>query len=177
MSLQKLCAPERPVYHYTTMPALAKILKEGFIRTANTQNGHEMPAVWFSENPDWEETVRKRIAVVSPRGTEQSPPLSRDALHRLGIRPVRLRADAWMLPLYPWRHHVRHGGITRSEIFALTAGALEWGANPDQWWLCYGIVPLLAVIRPFEEWDGRQWTENSCLPSEFVPPQSFSSAV
>ena len=49
-------------WHYTIHQKYQKIIATGVIKQA-TENidYYEKPVVWFSTNPDWEETVRKPI--------------------------------------------------------------------------------------------------------------------
>ena len=50
------------IYHYTTGFAANKITADGEIKTTGLYIcKNEKPAVWFSTNPNWDETVRKSL--------------------------------------------------------------------------------------------------------------------
>jgi len=89
------------VWHYTTWEAFEDIGISMIINTTSLGiEFNEKPAVWFSTNPDWEETVRK---VLQDRETgKETLGLSRDELWKVGINPVRIEVDPG-LPFLSWQ--------------------------------------------------------------------------
>lgn len=91
-------------WHYTTFQAFKKILNDKEIRPANKGvYGSELPAVWFSTNPEWEETARK--AIRDKQKGNQTHALSRDELFNAGVPPVRIEVNPSQTLLQNWKYH------------------------------------------------------------------------
>ncbi len=154
------------IFHYTTFSKLRKILEDQVIKlTAVYIEPNEKPAVWFSTNPDWEETVRKAIA--NPETGEQSPPLSRDALFKVsetdykGALPVRIEVDP-ELPFLTWKQFKRQSGISKRMALGLEKAATEWGARPKEWFALF--FPVAADFwLGVEFWDGESWVKPTSI--------------
>jgi hypothetical protein len=144
--------------HYTLYQRLRDILKTGVILPATVGiNEGESPVVWFSTNPDWEETVRKRI-VIGKKG-QQIGPLSKDGLSKYGFPPVRIEVNPAKVSLYSWEHFKEHSGIPVKQAKELVKVAKKWGANHQEWWVCYEPVPLTSCLNPIEIWNGSEWID------------------
>ena len=141
-------------YHYTVLQTFEKIIHSGEIQPTSVKvNDNERPAAWFSTNPIWEETVRKRVARSED---EPGPLLSRDGLSKAGFPPVRIEANPNRVHLIPWEELKRISGITRNEARRLERVAREWGANPHEWYATFNAVPLTSCLTPIEIWDGKK---------------------
>jgi len=145
-------------WHYTTFPALKKILKDEEIKPAlKGIEGGEFPAVWFSTNPIWEETARK--AVRDKETGEQTEALSRDKLFRAGFPPVRIEVDPQKVLLRSWKNHRKNSGISKIMAKGLEKTARAMGAEPKEWWVTYEPVSLFCCLLPIEVWNGIEWID------------------
>jgi len=145
-------------WHYTLWEKITSIITDGKIKFANPYNKSELPAVWFSSNSDWEQTVRKSL--LTKKGISEL--FSRDSLYKHSksyhqILPVRIELDTQKVSLVSWDDHKKHSGITKKLAFELERYAEKWGANTDEWGICYTEVSIKFCHLPFEIWNGRQW--------------------
>lgn len=147
-------------WHYTTHAALEGIFDQGVIRLANKfVVEKEMPAVWFSSNPEWEETVRKSI---KDTGTgKEIGPFSRDDLLQHGFMPVRLELNPEHInngiQLVGWKKYKQISGISKKFAKSLEKTALDWGSNPKEWRASFKPVPIVDNCFIPECWNGEEW--------------------
>lgn len=142
-------------WHYTISQTLQKIIETGEIKK-NIPHIEDSPVVCVSSNSFWEETVRK--AIRDPKTGEMTDPLSRDELFKKGYTPVRIEMNMEIVILHSWvEHHKKKGHITKELAESLENKGIEWGANPNQWWVSYQSIPLSDCLRPDEIWNGRGW--------------------
>jgi hypothetical protein len=142
------------VYHYTTNIALSKIVMDGkLITTSVLICKNERPAVWFSTNPDWDETVRKSF--INKMTGEKTPPLSRDDIYKNGFIPVRIEVEQ-TLPFINWKKFKRRSGISKTIAKSLEDVAKKWGANPKEWLALFSPVSSDHFLN-IQVWDGHNW--------------------
>jgi hypothetical protein len=143
------------VWHYTTYGALEGIFSDGEIKCDRIYLEGEIGGVWLSTNVNWEQTVRKKI-----RNTEtgvESKLLSRDALLKAGVSPIRIEINPRAVKIADWKTHCKK--IPKKIAKGLECAATGWGANPDEWWISYKPIPVKSFLSPIEVWDGQRWIE------------------
>jgi len=146
--------PEMKYWHYTVCQSFEKIERSGEIQQSLCHDLHEIPAVWFSSNPDWEETVRK--AIRDKKTGEVTKPLSRDELFQEGFAPVRIEISPDLVSLRTWKNHKKKSGITKKCSKALEKTAIDWGADPAEWFVSYAPVKM-ETWKAVEIWSGEKW--------------------
>lgn len=143
------------VYHYTIGAYLPPIIEAGELRpaTAGVPSG-ERPAVWFSTNPEWEETANKMTArkvkgrVVFTMGTKESTLKAGGGLVRIAVRPEAA-------PL-SWEDFRALSGVAKEHADSLEKAARDQGANPDEWRVSFDPVPRYEWI-DVEVWSEGGW--------------------
>lgn len=145
----------KPVYHYTTGDRLVSIFESGQITPA-TAGVHppEIPAVWLSTAPQWENTASKGIIENGERRAATFQEMIEDAgsLCRIQIDPAAVSL-IWPLKM---REKLR---IHKAQLGALLSSARACGANPAEWRAVAGPIPIEAVlsIELTKEWDPLVW--------------------
>ncbi len=146
----------KQVFHYTVYQVLQEILESGEIKTTAILIGKkEKPAVWFSSNPDWEESANKPVRNIKTR--KLSRPLSRNGLLKKGFPPVRIEVEP-TLPFLNWGEFKRKSGISKRMARGLEIVARRDGAKPEEWLALFspvGAEHWLAI----EIWDGKRWVD------------------
>jgi hypothetical protein len=170
------------VFHYTTMEHCQGIFIDGEIKTAvlNVPKGVK-PVVWFTTNPDWEETANPRIVLDNG---ELSNLLDRDALWEYGQEwlkknkdkgnfetigntstnrqpiamfcPIRFEVDPKKVSLRSWNNYKKNSWDSMGLMRGLEKTAKQAGSNPKQWLVSYENVHMDAVIG-VSSWDGEKW--------------------
>jgi hypothetical protein len=116
-------------YHYTTGIQGRHILKDGFIRpsTALIDPG-EIPAVWFSSNPDWEPT-----AVKARRGLNgKMERLSMEETSEMGHGLMRFGVTKEIAG-YSWNEIKEKSGMSPKTARYLHNEGVRQGARPHEW--------------------------------------------
>lgn len=149
-------AEEARVYHYTIGAYLLPIIESDEIRpaTAGVPAG-ERPAVWFSTNPEWEETANKMTArkgkgrvVVATKGTRESTAKGGGGLVRIAVRPEAAP--------FSWQDYRALSGVAKAHADSLENVARFDGANPDEWRVSFDPVPRSEWI-DVEVWTAGAW--------------------
>lgn len=156
-------------FHYTVYGKLPSIMKIGYLKCATIGVlGGIKPAVWFSTNTSWEETVRKQWRNKEGTTTE---PLSRDELFKLGFKcegkevdkttiteftPVRIEVDYQQAKLKSWNNYKKTSGESKESLNALVKQAKKWGASPKEWYVSYEPISLDCTLTA-ERWNGFEW--------------------
>jgi hypothetical protein len=97
------------VWHYTVGVHLPSIVSDGEIRVATAfVSDHELPVVWCSTNPHWEQTANK--AFQKSDGTVRC--LSREETETLGRGLARIQIKPRAAP-YTWKDFVARSGISK----------------------------------------------------------------
>ena len=122
-------------YHYTVGQCIKAIIGEGIIRpaTARVPKG-ERPIVWFSSNPDWEQTANKgwlqnRVAITL---TKEQTRERAGGLFRIGV----LNETA----PYSWQQLRFLSKMHPAAADRLEEVARERGSNPDEWYGTFHAV-------------------------------------
>lgn len=147
---------DKRFWHYTVYQWLVKIIESREIKKAPSYVDGEIPVVWFSTNQIWEETVRKKVR---PMGKGKHILLSRNGLFKVGYPPVRIEIDPNEVKIHSWKHHKKHSGIPKKIAVLLEKQAIEWGANPNEWWVSKKPVQLEQCLAPIEIWNGETWLD------------------
>ena len=143
------------VWHYTVGKHYNNIVEDGYIRLATKYvSENEKPAVWFSSNTDWENSVRKTIQV---EGREEYKDIARDELYKIGITPVRLEIDTNDLKLYNWQEFKKVSNMNPKIVNSFENEiARSWGYNTNDWYVSFEQIPL-SRIKSVETWNGKEW--------------------
>jgi len=141
------------LFHYTVKCHLDFILHDRLIKvaTANVQPGVR-PAVWFSSNPEWEETANKSIRLPDGQIMFGNKQMTREAgggLARICVMPE-------MAP-YRWNDYKRMSGDKRAVLVELYQHAISVGARPGEWYCSFDAVPSDKWVS-VELYDGEKWT-------------------
>lgn len=139
------------VFHYTIFQRYQSIFNDREIRVATKYVPEGVkPVVWFTTNPDWEETANK-MAVLDD-GSRKI--LSRQAMWEMNTHPVRIEIDPKMVSLRSWNHYKKNSGESKKSITRLLKVARK--SNPKQWLVSYENVPIRVIIG-VSSWDGTKW--------------------
>ena len=126
------------LFHYTIAAHLPEIVTSGEIfLAAGGVTGAELPAVWFSFHPEWEETANKSYfsrAGERMMGTRATTMATGKGLARIEVPPSAAPHD--------WQHHKKVSGIGAAMAKGLERSAQVAGANPQNWRVSY--VPVQA---------------------------------
>jgi len=139
------------VFHYTIMERYQSIFNDREIRVATKYVPKGVkPVVWFTTNPDWEETVHK-MAVLDDGSRKL---VGRQAMWEMNFHPIRIEIDPKMVSLRSWNHYKKNSGESKESITKLVKAARN--SNPKQWLVSYDNVPIRAIIG-VSNWDGKKW--------------------
>ena len=159
-------------WHYTCFCHLQSISSDGVIKPASLYVPPGVKhGVWFSTDPDWERTVVKTI--FNEETGEETDLLSRDELFDIGFvsvkteksstiihpyTPIRLEVNPHLVQLKSWQNYKKNSGDSKEFVRGLQRVAKKWGANPKQWYIVYGDVPIKNLIT-IERWNGEGWID------------------
>lgn len=137
------------VWHYTLGVYIYQIVESGEIRLSN--NTKDRPIVWFSSNPDWEETARRNFntnGVRIPLDRQETEKYGH-GLYRIGVYPDR--AD-----LKPWLRLKSMARLSPRSVELLVSSAESVGANPYDWWGSVSPVPK-RYWESIERFENGEW--------------------
>lgn len=133
----------KPAYHYTTLQCLTQIFDSGYIEPATAYiEKNEKPVVWFSTNPEWEETATKgyidKETGKQRNATKQEMKDNAGDLIRIEV-PLHLTVSI--------RVYEEKSGI--SEIFweSLVKVAKDAGSNIKGWRVSFKPIPIGHFIK------------------------------
>jgi len=142
------------VWHYTVGVNIIKIIECRSIRPSTEGiPKREQPAVWFSTNPDWEQTANK--AFLMPDGGMRI--LSKNETARFCNGLFRIEVYPKAAP-YNWNDFTRRSGISPKLAKGLVLVAINDGSDPETWRVSFKAVPM-KMWKQVERWNGkrRQW--------------------
>lgn len=150
---------EKRLWHYTTTKRLAKIIENRKIKgTSIGVDEKELPAVWLSSNPDFEQAARNET-----RDRDSDPGrigATREELFQAGYPPVRIEINRARVRAHDWESYKKLSGISEETAAALEQTGTEKGADPSEWYASFQPVPLAGgCLFPIEIWNGRQWAD------------------
>jgi len=154
--------PDKIAWHYTYEYKATPILTDGHLRLTPVEPlPGEPQGVWFSKNPVWEETVRKKTVIVDKVTGESvlsTEPLARDEFYEAtGFRAIRFAIDCRRFPnqLCGWNNYRKKlfkvGHAAHAKALADTAKL--WKADPKDWLVIYREVTLFELLNEVEIWD------------------------
>ncbi len=155
--------PAAPVgkrlWHYTATRRLAKIIESRKIMaTSMGIEPMEHPVVWFSSNPDFEQSARNEIR--DKDNGSARPEATREEMFRAGFPPVRIEINTSKVRVLDWEGYKKMSGISEEAALGLEKAGVEKGAEPSEWYVSFESVPLAGGCRfPIEIWNGRQWID------------------
>jgi hypothetical protein len=150
------------VWHYTVFSNVVGIINDGEILPTGMLAQHiDIPGVWLSTNPVWEETVRK--ALWDSDTGELTPEMPKNVLIEWGIIPVRIEIDPTEVPVYSWEVHKRVTAMPKQFSESLEKTGRERGGNPKEWYVSYEGIPLKTWFDPIEIWTGKEWDDIDTL--------------
>ncbi len=132
-----------PIYHYTTCDRFLRIISDKAILPATVHVAPpEIPAVWLSSSPVWEQSATKGVI---ENGVRRQASLTElvglcGCLVRIEIDPNRVH----LLGPSAFRDALCIPDDVHQRL--LTAG-VEMGADPADWCAVAGLVPLTAFCR------------------------------
>lgn len=159
------------VWHYTTGIHFKDIVRDGVIKPATAVvPDNEKPIVWFSLNPEWEETANKGLC--GPKGENIS--LDRTGTMKHGGGLVRIGVAPETAP-YDWRTLRELSGMHHKMATRLYRAAIEQGARPGEWRGTFEPVPRSkwVAIEVFHE---GAWAPVQFDPEPIDPTYQSSGA-
>ena len=139
-------------WHYTVGARLAAILGDRAIRPATAGvRLPEIPVVWFTESPQWEQTANKNL--LEPGGGLRF--LDRGETARVGGGLIRIGVSPASAPR-PYRDLSKIARATAATVHHLTRVAKSKGSLVGLWY--FSVVPITddAWIA-IEGYDGTGW--------------------
>jgi hypothetical protein len=138
------------IYHYTKGHWLVPILADGLLPSCQNEDlvRGEKPALWFTTNEQWENTVLLRDA-----------PTLREAHNkatRLGGL-ARIVCDESVAPIR-WKEAVHLLSIPSKIANLLYRSAIEVGSRPGEWRVTVETVPVSSFLA-VQIYDGREWID------------------
>lgn len=146
-------APSVLRWHYTVGDRLAGIFQDNVIEPSPRDGSPsprlpgERPAVWFSVRTDWEPTACK-VPPPDGRWPGMAEAMRGDhelggGLYRIGVRPSVASVH--------WSAYRKKCGLPHHFLSGLVDAARRCGANPMDWFVRFGPVPV-DLWETVEEW-------------------------
>ena len=150
---------DKRLWHYTVTRRLAKIIETGKITVASPGiDPKELPGVWFSSNPDFEQTAKKEIRDKSSGAVQHKA--TREEMFRAGFPPVRIEIITDKVRAYDWQTYKKISGISEEAATRWEEAGIKEGADPSEWYVSLQPVALVGGCRfPIEIWNGQQWID------------------
>lgn len=127
------------VHHYTVGSRLGAILASGALQPSDVDlDVGELPVLWFSRQPTWEETATKLLYDPATRQVRRPSLLELHAL--LGLFRFSLPSDDERLVGWPQIH--RDARMSDSMVRTLVRNGRMAGAKPEDWSGSLAPIPL-----------------------------------
>ena len=150
------------VWHYTVFSNAVGIINDREILPTGMLAQHiDVPGVWLSSNPVWEETVWKVLRDIDTG--EMTQELPKDVLFECGIIPVRIEIDPTDVPVYSWEDHKRITAMPKECSESWEKTGREKGGSPKEWYVIYQGIPSTVWFDPIEIWTGTEWDDIETL--------------
>jgi hypothetical protein len=147
------------LWHYTFLPHLESILRDGLIKPATALvEPPERPIVWFRKNQFWERTVTKGMKLANGRLLE----LDFNAMMAHGMFPVRIGVRPETAP-HDWLALRTLGRIEPEMADGLSRAAHQVGADAQDWFGTFTPVPMEGWV-DLQVYKNDAWT----TPPRFV---------
>lgn len=146
------------VWHYTVFPNTIGIINDGEILPTGILAVHiDVPGVWLSTNPVWEESVWKLLRTIETG--ELTPEMPKDVLFEWGVIPVRIEIGPDKVPVHSWEDHKRITAMPKAFSESMEKRGRERGGSPKEWYVSYEGIPCTAWFDPIEIWTGKEWVD------------------
>lgn len=139
------------MWHYTTKDRLDEIIESMELRPsgANKTQANEKATLWFSKNPNWENTATKLLN--TPQGIKLMT--KQEQYEFCGLGRIQLLSG---VKLYSWKNFKEFGGGKIKNIRKLELQGIKLGANPSDWYWTFDKVGI-EKWSSVEYWDGNSW--------------------
>ena len=150
------------LWHYTFLPHLESILRDGLIKPATALvEPPERPIVWFSRNQFWERTVTKSMKFSDGRWIE----LDFKGMVKHGVFPVRIGVLPETAP-YDWLALRTISHMKPEMADGLVRVAEELRADPRDWRGTFSPVAIAAWVE-LEVYRNDAWVTPPCFVGAF----------
>ena len=150
------------LWHYTFLPHLKSILRDGLIKPATALvEPPERPIVWFSRNQFWERTVTKGMKLACGRLLE----LDFNAMVAHGVFPVRIGVLSETAP-YDWLALRTISHMKPAMADGLVRVAEKIGADAQDWFGTFTPVPMEGWV-DLQVYKNDAWTTPPCFVGVF----------
>ena len=146
------------LWHYTFLPHLESILRDGLIKPATALvEPPERPIVWFSKNQFWERTVTKSMKFSDGRWRE----LDFKRMVKHGVFPVRIGVLPETAP-YDWLALRTISHMKPEMADGLVRVAEEVRADAQDWFGTFTPVPMEGWV-DLQVYKNDAWTTPPCF--------------
>ena len=150
------------LWHYTFLPHLESILRDGLIKPATALvEPPERPIVWFSRNQFWERTVTKSMKFSDGRWIE----LDFKGMVKHGVFPVRFGVLPETAP-YDWLALRTISHMKPEMADGLVRVAHQVGADAQDWFGTFTPVPMEGWV-DLQVYKNDAWTTPPCFVGAF----------
>ena len=162
-------------YHYTTVPYLQTILKDGKIKLARSKGKGIKDIAWVSTNPLMEKTALK--AAITPTGKLEIITLEEQheicGVARFEIDPKVL--IKWSVLKHKAGYHKFHKKTGKNMSQSLEK-ATRYGANPNEWYGSLNPITEKHFLN-VEIYNGKEWvnfTDDYVIPKGLVSSRALT---
>jgi len=142
------------VFHYTVVNYLPAIFERKMLMPTAKDSEKEQ-AVWFSTNPEWEETANKAYHSgdgIPIQGNKWDSYKIYGGLARIEVAPE--------IAPYNWERYKEKSSIPTEKAQEIEAHAAECNADPEEWRVSFEPVPKDNFIRvEVLDWDNQVWED------------------
>lgn len=142
------------VFHYTVVNYLPAIFKRKMLIPVEKDREEEQ-AVWFSTNPEWEETANKPFHSgdgIPIEGNKWDSYKVYGGLARIEVAPE--------VAPYTWEQYKEKSKISIEKAEEIEAHAAKRNANPEEWRVSFEPVHKDKFIRlEVLDWDTQVWED------------------
>ena len=142
------------VFHYTVVNYLPAIFERNMLMPT-AKNSEEEQAVWFSTNPEWEETANKAYHSgdgIPIEGNKWDSYKIYGGLARIEVAPE--------IAPYNWEQYKKKSNISMEKAQEIEARAAECKADPEEWRISFEPVPKDNFISiEVLDWDNQVWED------------------
>ncbi len=148
------------VFHYTVVNNLPAIFERKMLMPTEKTNKEEQ-AVWFSTNPEWEETANKAYHSgdgIPIEGTKWDTYKIYGGLSRIEVAPE--------IAPYNWEQYKKRSKVSQKKSQEIEGYAAKCNADPKEWRVSFEPVHKDNFISvEVLDWDNQVW-ENYMIAYE-----------
>ncbi len=142
------------VFHYTVVNYLPAIFERNMIMPTAKESKEEQ-AVWFSTNPEWEETANKTYHSgdgIPIEGNKWDTYKIYGGLARIEVAPE--------IAPFTWEQYIEKSKISVEKAREIEAHAEKCNADPKEWRVSFEPVPKEHFISvEVLDWDDQVWED------------------